>query len=76
MKWIKKIFGKKHEDKIEKKSEETKQEPVPTQSTIICAACELPIESDQKSISKAGKRYHLSPCWRNLQKLAKQYAFG
>lgn len=74
MKWIKNIFKK------EKKEEETPEvenkETVEVKTGIICDACECEIFGEQKSVSKGGKRYHVKPCWRNLQKMAKNEAFG
>lgn len=57
--------------------EEEKQEEVEMEPTgIVCAACELDIHGEQKSVKVAGKRYHVKPCWRTIQKMGKQQAFG
>ena len=74
MKWLNKIFKK---DRIQEEEdiEEIKEEvSIPTGET--CDACNLPIFGEQKSVHKTGKVYHVKPCWRNLQKMAKKQAFG
>ena len=69
MKWIKKIFGKKEEEpEVEKH--------VITEDRNVCDFCGFEIFGEQKTIIKAGKRYHVKPCWRSLQKMAKKQAFG
>ena len=73
MGFFKKLFEKK-EAKVETEQEEQVEEIVDYEN--VCAACELGIHDDQKSVKVAGRRYHVKPCWRNIQKMAKQQAFG
>ena len=75
MGFIKKLFRKK-ESIVKPVKEEPIQEVEEISNERICDACGLGIHGDQKSVCKAGKRYHVKPCWRNLQKMAKKEAFG
>ena len=76
MGWIKNIFSKESNKKVDNEEIQVeKPEEIPV-SENICDACKLPIFGEQKSVSKGGKRYHIKPCWRNLQKIAKKEAFG
>lgn len=74
MGWIKRIFKAKKKEVLEKR--EVIEEEHEEATGLICDACKMPIYGEQKSIKKAGKRYHVKPCWRNLQKMAKKEAFG
>ena len=71
--FLKKLFTKK-ETAEEEVIEEQLEDEVDDRN--ICAACELGIGSEQKSVKVAGRRYHVKPCWRNIQKMAKEQAFG
>jgi len=74
MNWLKKLFGKKEEVKETQETEvqETpEQQPVETGDEPRCDSCGMAIFPTQKSIMKSGKRLHVKPCWRNLQKEAK-----
>ena len=74
MKWINRLFKRKKKEIYPVDEEEKKYKEL--YSEEICDACKSYIFSGQKSITKAGKRYHVKPCWRKLQKMAKKEAFG
>lgn len=69
MEWFKKIFNKKEQ-------EEKVEEHIVTEDRDTCDFCGFEIFGEQKTIKKAGKQYHIKPCWRSLQKMAKKQAFG
>lgn len=76
MKWLKSIFKKDDAKKVEEEPTKIETpEEIPTGKNV-CDACKMTIFNEQKSVSKGGKRYHVKPCWRNLQKMAKKEAFG
>ena len=75
MGWLKKLFS----DKSDSNYQETlkkNEEHITTQERNICDFCGFEIYGEQKTVSKAGKIYHVKPCWRKLQKMAKKEAFG
>ena len=74
MKWIKNIFKKK--DQPIETIPEAKPEHIVTDDRNVCDFCGFEIFGEQKTVSKAGKRYHLKPCWRVIQKMAKKEAFS
>ena len=78
MNWLKKIFNKKDVEKDKEiiPQENKIEEPIIHSREQICDACKMGISGEQKSVTKAGKKYHVKPCWRNLQKMAKTEAFG
>jgi len=64
MKLFKNLFKKKEKEKI-------KKEIIPEEtSDLICAYCGMGINGEQKIKTFNGKKYHLKPCWRKLQKEA------
>lgn len=75
MEFFKKLFTKNKIIEKEVIEPEQEQEIEEVSNDRICDACELGIQSEQKSVKVAGKRYHVKPCWRNIQKMAKQQAF-
>lgn len=76
MGFFKKLFTKKEDIKVEDiESENMEQEDKTVIRENICSACELEIHGEQKSVKVAGKRYHVKPCWRTIQKMAKEQAF-
>lgn len=77
--FLKKLFTKKEieeEPASDTTEVEAEVEEELDNDNLRCDACKLGIQSQQKSVKKQGKRYHVKPCWRNLQKIAKQQAFG
>lgn len=74
---FKRLFKReKAEEVVVEESKEALEEVEPVSTGIVCAACELNIHGEQKSVKVAGKRYHVKPCWRTIQKMGKQQAFG
>ncbi len=75
MNWIKKLWKKRETlnyEEILKKDEEIFAED----SFRICDYCGHEIFGQQKHVNKGGKIYHVKPCWRILQKMAKKETFG
>lgn len=48
----------------------------PNKDNEVCDHCGFEITSQQRSIHKFGKTYHVKPCWREVYKGAKKEMFG
>ena len=69
MKFLKRIFVKKQKGAaLEDKQFEEDIEA----TSLVCEYCKMFIHKDQKVKTFNGKKYHLKPCWRNLQKDVKK----
>ena len=82
MGFLKKLFGLEKENKISPdfigdKEDEMKIGTIcpETTSEIMCEHCHLPIWGNQKIKTFQNKKYHVKPCWRDLQKIAKKELF-
>ena len=76
MKFFKKLFENKSSGDEVINDAPLEQEDNSVIDKNICQACNLEIHGEQKSVKIAGKRYHVKPCWRSIQKLAKKQVFG
>ena len=75
MGWIKKLWKKSKTLNYEETLK--KDEEIFTENSFrICDYCGHEIFGKQKSVTKNDKIYHVKPCWRSLQKMAKKEAFG
>jgi len=75
MGWFKKLFSNDSDSNYQETLKED-EKYITTEDRKVCDFCGYEIFGEQKTIHKGGKIYHVKPCWRTIQKMAKKEAFG